>query len=54
MITGDYSNYAFAAIGLGVLIYIFIKRFSKKEKGIEKEFDDILNSEEYKVKGQYD
>ncbi len=43
-------------IGLGVIIilYSLFKMMNKPSEEFDKEVDDILNSDKYKVKGQYD
>lgn len=39
---------------VGLIVYKIIAIRNKGEKILEKEYLDIVNSEEYKVKGQYD
>lgn len=42
-------------IGLVIafIVYLLIKSLSRKDKGFEKEYKEILNSDRHKVKGQY-
>ncbi len=37
-----------------LIFYKLVFRNDKTKTGLEKEYSDVLNSEEYKVKGQYD
>ncbi len=39
--------------GGGILLYIFY-RILRKDNKIDKEYHKLINSEKYKVKGQYD
>ena len=47
------KNIIYAGIGFVLLFYI-LNRFMKKVTGFDREYREILTSEKYKVKGQYD
>ena len=47
------KNIIYAGIGFVLLLYI-LNRFRKKETNFDREYREILTSEKYKVKGQYD
>ena len=51
------NNKLFWVFAIGVSVAMFYKIFFSKDKStqlLEKEYHEILNSDEYKVKGQYD
>lgn len=47
------KNFLIGAIAI-VIIYFMLRSGSKKDKSFEKEYYDILNSNKYKAKGQFD
>jgi len=48
------SQNIFIGIGIVILLYAILRLFHRKDDSIDKEIDDIINSDKYKVKGQYD
>ncbi len=44
------------ALGILAIIYLLWRMFPRKEKGKQSidKVEEVINSEEYKVKGQYD
>lgn len=51
------DNQTIAAIGgfvLFVVGYLLFKSLNKSDSGFKKYYKNILNSEEYKVKGQFE
>ena len=54
MIT-DYLNLRNVIIGffVGIILYSILKAIFRKPSGFEKEYNDILNSEKFKAKGQW-
>ncbi len=51
------NNLIWVGLYVFLLAYLLIRFFSKKNKPVndyQKLYDKIINSEEYKVKGQYD
>ncbi len=38
---------------VAVFLYILLKSAGKKDKDFEREYNEILNSDKYKAKGQY-
>ena len=41
-------------VAIALVAYVLIKSTSKKDKKFEKEYHEIINSDKYKTKGQYD
>lgn len=41
-------------IAVALILYFWIKSSPKKDKEFEKEYREILYSDKYKAKGQYD
>ncbi len=38
---------------VAIFLYILLKSAGKKDKDFEREYNEILNSDKYKAKGQY-
>ena len=49
----EIRNIIFAGIGLVLILYI-LNRFRKRETNFDREYREVLTSNKYKVKGQYD
>ncbi len=51
-----FNNSWFVVIGVGLIIYTAYKILNKKNKTLEQleiEYNELVNSEKYKVKGQF-
>ena len=46
------NNIIIGAI-VAIFLYLILKSAGKKDKDFEREYNEILNSDKYKAKGQY-
>jgi hypothetical protein len=48
------NNEFLIVAGVTVILYALFRFLNRTDKDFDKELDEILNSDKYKVKGQYD
>lgn len=49
-----FNKELFIGIGVIIILYTLFRLMSKPDEEFDKELDDVLNSDKYKVKGQYE